>query len=56
LWRTRRLDIPFSNAEDTSEEELDQVIATNVKSAFLLSKYAIPIMAEAGGGGLARSG
>jgi len=53
-----RLDILFNNAGiirrasviETSEEEWDRVMATNVKSVFLLSKYAIPIMAEAGGG------
>jgi NAD(P)-dependent dehydrogenase (short-subunit alcohol dehydrogenase family) len=35
---------------DTTEEEWDRVMATNVKSMFLFSKYVIPIMAEAGGG------
>ncbi|HIQ06280.1 MAG TPA: glucose 1-dehydrogenase [Anaerolineae bacterium] len=53
-----RLDILFNNAGiirrasvvDTTEEEWDRVMAVNVKSAFLCSKYAIPVMAEAGGG------
>ncbi len=53
-----KLDILFNNAGiirrasvvETSEEEWDLVMATNVKSIFLLSKYAIPIMAEAEGG------
>lgn len=53
-----KLDILFNNAGiirrasvvDTSEEEWDLVMTTNVKSVFLLSKYAIPIMSEAGGG------
>jgi len=53
-----KLDILFNNAGiirrasvvETSEEEWDLVMATNVKSVFLLSKYAIPIMAKAGGG------
>jgi NAD(P)-dependent dehydrogenase (short-subunit alcohol dehydrogenase family) len=53
-----KLDILFNNVGiirrtsvvETSEEEWDRVMATNVKSVFLLSKYAIPIMAEAGGG------
>jgi NAD(P)-dependent dehydrogenase (short-subunit alcohol dehydrogenase family) len=53
-----RLDILFNNAGiirrnnvvETSEEEWDRIMATNVKSIFLLSKYAIPIMAKAGGG------
>ena len=56
--RLGSLDILFNNAGiirrasvlETSEEEWDRVMAVNVKSVFLLSKYAIPIMAEAGGG------
>ncbi len=52
------LDILFNNAGiirratvlDTTEEEWDQVMAVNVKSIFAFSKYAIPIMARAGGG------
>jgi NAD(P)-dependent dehydrogenase (short-subunit alcohol dehydrogenase family) len=34
---------------DTTEEEWDRVMAVNVKSVFLLSKYAIPVMVKAGG-------
>lgn len=53
-----RLDILFNNAGiirrasvvDTSEEEWDRVMAVNVRSVFLMSKYAIPVMAAAGGG------
>jgi len=53
-----KLDILFNNAGiirrasvlETGEEEWDRVMAVNVKSVFLLSKYAIPIMAKAGGG------
>jgi len=53
-----KLDILFNNVGiirrasvvETTEEEWDRVMATNVKSVFLLSKYVIPIMAEAGGG------
>jgi NAD(P)-dependent dehydrogenase (short-subunit alcohol dehydrogenase family) len=53
-----KIDILFNNAGiirrasvvDTTEEEWDKVMATNVKSVFLLSKYAIPIMIRAGGG------
>lgn len=41
----RRASVP-----ETSEEEWDHVMAVNVKSVFLLSKYAIPVMANAGGG------
>ena len=52
------LDTLFNNAGiirratvvETTEEEWDRVMAVNVKSVFLLSKYAIPIMAAAGGG------
>ena len=52
------LDTLFNNAGiirratvvETTEEEWDRVMAVNVKSVFLLSKYAIPIMVKAGGG------
>jgi len=52
------LDVLFNNAGiirratvlETTEEEWDRVMAVNVKSIFLLSKYAIPVMAQAGGG------
>jgi NAD(P)-dependent dehydrogenase (short-subunit alcohol dehydrogenase family) len=52
------LDVLFNNAGiirrasvlETSEEEWDRVMAVNVKSVFLLSKYAIPVMVQAGGG------
>ncbi len=53
-----RLDILFNNAGiirrasvvETTEEEWDRVMAVNVKSVFLCSKYAIPVMTETGGG------
>jgi NAD(P)-dependent dehydrogenase (short-subunit alcohol dehydrogenase family) len=35
---------------DTTEEEWDRVMAVNVKSVFLMSKYAIPHMEKADGG------
>jgi NAD(P)-dependent dehydrogenase (short-subunit alcohol dehydrogenase family) len=35
---------------ETSEAQWDQVMAVNVKAAYLLSKYAIPEMARRGGG------
>ncbi|MFC2029350.1 SDR family NAD(P)-dependent oxidoreductase [Chloroflexota bacterium] len=35
---------------DTTEEEWDRVMAVNVKSVFLVSKYTIPLMQAAGGG------
>ncbi len=52
------LDILFNNAGiirratvvETSEAEWDRVMAVNVKAIFMLSKYAIPIMAQTGGG------
>jgi NAD(P)-dependent dehydrogenase (short-subunit alcohol dehydrogenase family) len=52
------LDILFNNAgiirragvPDTTEQEWDRVMAVNVKSVFLMSKYAVPIMAGRGGG------
>jgi NAD(P)-dependent dehydrogenase (short-subunit alcohol dehydrogenase family) len=37
---------------ETSEADWDQVMAVNVKSVFLLSKYAVPAMAQAGGGAI----
>lgn len=53
-----KIDILFNNAGiirrasvvDTTEEEWDKVMDTNVKSVFIFSKYVIPIMANAGGG------
>jgi NAD(P)-dependent dehydrogenase (short-subunit alcohol dehydrogenase family) len=52
------LDILFNNAGiirradvlATTEEEWDRVMDVNVKSIFLMSKYAIPHMARRGGG------
>jgi NAD(P)-dependent dehydrogenase (short-subunit alcohol dehydrogenase family) len=52
------LDILFNNAGiirratviGTTEEEWDRVMAVNVKSIFLMSKYAIPVMVQSGGG------
>ena len=52
------IDILFNNAGiirrasvvDTSEDEWDHVMAVNVKSIFLLGKFSIPYMVEAGGG------
>jgi len=53
-----RLDILFNNAGiirrasvvETSEGDWDRVMAVNAKSIFLMSKYAIPVMAAGGGG------
>ncbi len=52
------LDILFNNAGiirratvvGTTEAEWDRVMAVNVKSIFLMGKYAVPVMAQAGGG------
>jgi NAD(P)-dependent dehydrogenase (short-subunit alcohol dehydrogenase family) len=54
------LDILFNNAGiirranvlDTTEDEWDRVMAVNVRSIFLMSKYAIPFMVRAGGGSI----
>jgi len=52
------LEILFNNAgiirratvTELSAEEWDRVMAVNVKSVFLMSRYAVPVMARAGGG------
>jgi len=41
-----------ANVLSTTEEEWDRVMAVNVKSIFLMSKYAIPYMEKAGGGSI----
>ena len=59
-----RLDILFNNAGtirradvlELTEEEWDRAMAVNVKSVFLLSKYTIPVMAQAGGGAIVNTG
>jgi NAD(P)-dependent dehydrogenase (short-subunit alcohol dehydrogenase family) len=58
LERLGGLDILVNNAGiirratvmETSEADWDRLMATNVKSVFLLSKYAIPEMVRSGGG------
>jgi NAD(P)-dependent dehydrogenase (short-subunit alcohol dehydrogenase family) len=56
-----RLDILFNNAGviyvnrnlvETSEEEWDATLGSNLKSIFLMSKFAIPRIAESGGGSI----
>ncbi len=37
---------------ELEEAEWDRVLAANVKSVFLLSRHAIPVMAESGGGSI----
>ena len=59
-----RIDILFNNAGvirrsdvlETSEAEWDLVMAVNTKSVFLMSKYAIPVMAEVSGGVIINAG
>lgn len=58
------LDVLFNNAGiirratvlDTTAEEWDRVMAVNVKSIFLLSKYVVPVMTQAGGGVIVNTG
>lgn len=59
--RYGRLDVLFNNASyegpvkpvlETSEDELDRVIDTNLKSVFLMCKYAVPLMITSGGGSI----
>lgn len=53
-----RLDILLNNAGimrratvvDLSEEDWDRVMEVNVKSIFLMSRFAVPVMAKQGGG------
>ena len=55
-----RLDILINNAgatlfkgiEDTTEEEWDRILNTNLKAIFLGCKYAIPAMRRGGGGSI----
>jgi NAD(P)-dependent dehydrogenase (short-subunit alcohol dehydrogenase family) len=57
------LDILFNNAGiirradvvETTEDEWDRVMAVNVKSVFLMSKFAVPVMAAGGGGSIVNS-
>lgn len=59
-----RLDVLFNNAGiirrasvlETREEEWDRVLAVNVKSIFLMSRAAIPVMASSGGGAIVNTG
>jgi len=54
------LDVLFNNAgiirraavTETSEADWERVMAVNVKSVFLMSRYAVPAMAQAGGGAI----
>ena len=62
--RWSRIDIVFNNAGvvlvkpliDMSGDEWDRVMAINVKSAFLMTKHAVPHMKLAGGGTILNTG
>ena len=41
---------PNKTADETTEEEWNEVMDVNLKGAFLLSKFAIPVMKKHGGG------
>jgi NAD(P)-dependent dehydrogenase (short-subunit alcohol dehydrogenase family) len=42
----------YKNVEDTTEEQWDRILAVNLKSYFLMSKYAIPEIRRRGGGAI----
>ena len=42
----------YGNVVETTEDEWDQVLAVNLKSMFLMSKFAIPEMIKRGGGAI----
>lgn len=60
LARFGRLDILFNNAgvlfhrllPDVEEDDWDRMIGINLKGVFLGCKYALPVMAEQGGGAI----
>ena len=45
----------YRNVEDTPEEMWDRILDVNLKSYFLMSKYAIPEMRRRGGGAIINS-
>jgi len=58
------IDVVFNNAGlirratalDTTVEEWDRVFGVNVRSIFLMCKYAVPVMADDGGGSIINTG
>lgn len=59
-----RLDILFNNAgiirranvTDISVADWDQVVGVNLRGVFLMSRFAIPVMTEGGGGAIVNTG
>jgi NAD(P)-dependent dehydrogenase (short-subunit alcohol dehydrogenase family) len=64
ITRFGRLDVLFNNAgmalvktlHETTEEEWDRILDTNLKSIFLMCKFAIPHMIAGGGGSIINTG
>ncbi|RFU39088.1 SDR family oxidoreductase [Actinomadura logoneensis] len=58
------VDVLFNNAGiirrstvcEITEDDWDLVMAVNIKSIMLMSRYAVPLMAEAGGGSIVNTG
>lgn len=50
LHNNAGINAPIVSIADTTEEQWDQVIDTDLKGAFLGTKYVIPVMLERGGG------
>ncbi|MGA2988783.1 MAG: SDR family NAD(P)-dependent oxidoreductase [Terriglobia bacterium] len=46
----------YGTAVSCSEEDWDLVLGVNLKSAFLMSKYVIPLMIKRGGGAIVNTG
>ena len=46
----------YGSATTASEEQWDEVLNVNLRSAFLMSKYVIPEMIKAGGGAIVNTG
>jgi len=46
----------YASATTCTEEEWDLVLNVNLKSAFLMSKYVIPVMIKRGGGAIVNTG
>jgi len=44
------------SVEETSEADLDHLLATNLKGAFLVSKAALPVLRQSGGGSIIHIG